>query len=184
MTRPAPARPTPPFVLHSLELLGSLGAVQARRMFGGWGLYAGDRMVALIAFDRLYLKVDDSTRDAFERAGGEPFVYAGAGRTSTMSYWTVPAEAMDAPTPMAPWARLALQAALRAAAAKAGASAPAAAKATGVSSAPKAAGARSAANAAGVRPAARPARRGAAAADPAATPASAGARRPRRPRRT
>ncbi|MBX3599832.1 MAG: TfoX/Sxy family protein [Rubrivivax sp.] len=163
-------------------------------MFGGWGLYAGDRMVALIAFERLYLKVDDSTRDAFERAGGEPFVYAGAGRTSTMSYWTVPAEAMDAPALMAPWARLALQAALRAAAAKAGTRAPAAAKAgtrapaaakaTGVSSAPKAAGARSAANAAGVRPAARPARQGAAAAGPAATPASAGARRPRRPRRT
>jgi DNA transformation protein len=102
-------------VLHCVELLGSLGAVHARRMFGGWGLYAGDRMVALIALDRLYLKVDDSTRDAFESAGGEPFVYAGAGRTSTMSYWTVPAEAMDTPALMAPWARLALQAALRSA---------------------------------------------------------------------
>jgi DNA transformation protein len=36
----------------------------------------------------------------------------------TMSYWTVPAEALDAPPLMEPWARLALQAALTARAAK------------------------------------------------------------------
>lgn len=115
MPRPAPPPPLPPFVLHSLELLGSLGAVRARRMFGGFGLYAGDTMVALIAHERLYLKVDDGTRGAFGSAGGEPFVHEGAGRKATMSYWTVPAEAMDSPALMAPWARLALQAALRAA---------------------------------------------------------------------
>lgn len=119
MPRPAPPSPLPPplppFVLHSLELLGSLGGVRARRMFGGFGPYAGDTMVALIAYERLYLKVDDGTRGAFGSAGGEPFVYEGAGRTATMSYWTVPAEAMDSPALMAPWARLALQAALRAA---------------------------------------------------------------------
>ncbi|MBX3634651.1 MAG: TfoX/Sxy family protein [Rubrivivax sp.] len=101
--------------MHSLELLGSLGDVRARRMFGGFGLYAGDTMVALIAHERLYLKVDDATRGAFGSAGGEPFVHEGARGKATMSYWTVPAEAMDSPALMAPWARLALQAALRAA---------------------------------------------------------------------
>lgn len=102
---------TPPIVEHSLELLAGLGPVRARRMFGGWGLYAHDVMVGLIAFDRLYLKVDAHTCEHFQRAGGEAFVYDGKGRPVTMSYWTVPAEAMDAPPAMLPWARLALLAA-------------------------------------------------------------------------
>jgi DNA transformation protein len=35
-----------------------------------------------------------------------------------MSYWTVPAEAMESPALMQPWARLAISAALRARAAR------------------------------------------------------------------
>jgi DNA transformation protein len=101
-------------VSHCLELLSPLGQVRARRMFGGWGLYAGEVFVALIAEQRLYLKVDDDTREAFARAGCVPFVYTGQGKPVTMSYWTVPDDAMDSPALMTPWARLALQAALAA----------------------------------------------------------------------
>lgn len=104
----------PALVEHSLELLSGLGPVRARRMFGGWGLYAGEAMVALIATERLYLKVDAETRPRFEQAGGEPFVYDGQARPVSLSYWTVPAEAMESPAEMLPWARLALRAALAA----------------------------------------------------------------------
>jgi DNA transformation protein len=107
------------FVDHCLELLAPHGRVRARRMFGGHGLYIDDLFVAIIAFDRLYLKVDESSRDAFVAAGGEPFVYEGKSRPVTMSYCTPPAEALDSPALMAPWIRLALQAALAARAAKA-----------------------------------------------------------------
>jgi DNA transformation protein len=105
---------TSQFVNHCLELLAPLGAVRARRMFGGWGLYLDELFVALIAFDRLYLKVDDSTRERFAAAGCEPFIYTGQAKPITMGYWTVPDEALDTPALMAPWARLALQAALAA----------------------------------------------------------------------
>lgn len=105
---------TPALVDHSLELLSALGPVRARRMFGGWGLYAHDVMVGLIASERLYLKVDSDTRGHFEQAGCEPFVYTGQSKPVTMSYWNVPAEAMDSPAEMLPWARLALRAALAA----------------------------------------------------------------------
>jgi DNA transformation protein and related proteins len=110
--------PTPAFVSHCLELLAVLGATRARRMFGGWGLYADGIFVALIAFDRLYLKVDADTRPRFEAAGCEPFVYEGKGEPVTMSYWTAPADAMDSPALFAPWARLAMAAALAARAGK------------------------------------------------------------------
>ena len=103
---------------HCLELLAPLGAVRAKRMFGGHGLYIDDLFVAIIAFERLYLKVDAQTQAAFEAAGCAPFVYDGKGTPVTMSYRTVPAEAMESPHLMQPWARLAIAAALRARAAK------------------------------------------------------------------
>jgi len=106
---------------HCLELLAPLGAVRARSMFGGHGLYCDDLFFALIADDRLFLKVDPQSQEAFAVAGCEPFVYQAAGRATTMGYWTVPAEAMESPAMMQPWARLALAAALRARAAKASA---------------------------------------------------------------
>lgn len=100
------------------ELLEPLGSVRTRRMFGGHGLYVDDLFVALIAFDKLFLKADDETRHAFQAAGCEPFVYDGAGKQVTLNYWTVPADAMESPAQMQPWARLAIAAALRARAAK------------------------------------------------------------------
>ena len=108
------AAATPPFVSHCVELLAPLGAVRVRRMFGGWGLWLDDVFMALVAFDQLYLKVNAQTQAAFERAGCAPFVYAGGGKAVTMSYWTAPSDALDSPALMAPWARLALQAALAA----------------------------------------------------------------------
>ena len=103
---------------HCLELLAPLGVVRAKRMFGGHGLYVDELFIALIAFERLYLKVDAQTQPAFRAAGCEPFVYDGKGKPITMSYWTVPAEAMESPALMQPWARQAIEAALRARAAK------------------------------------------------------------------
>ncbi len=109
---------TAALVDHCLEQLAPLGAVRAKRMFGGYGLYLDELFVALIAFERLYLKVDAKTQPAFESAGCEPFVYDGKGKPIRMSYWTVPAEAMESPHLMEPWARHAIAAALRARAAK------------------------------------------------------------------
>jgi DNA transformation protein and related proteins len=108
-------QPAPPFVEHCLELLGPLGGTRSKRMFGGWGLYVDGLFIALIAIDKLFLKVDDTSRPQFERAGCLPFVYEGQGRTVTMSYYTAPEEALDSPALMQPWARLAMQAALQAA---------------------------------------------------------------------
>ena len=101
-----------------LELLAPLGAVRSRRMFGGWGLYVDDLFIALIAFDRLYLKADASNRESFVAAGCEPFTYDAKGQQMSINYWTAPADAMESPALMAPWARLALQAALTARSAK------------------------------------------------------------------
>ncbi len=106
------------FVEYTLELLEPLGPVRARAMFGGWGLYDGGLMFGLIIEGRLYLKVDDVTRPAFEAAGCEPFVYTGAHKPVTMSYWTAPTDAQDDALALLPWARRGVEAARRAAAKK------------------------------------------------------------------
>jgi DNA transformation protein len=106
------------FVAHCLELLGSVGTARSRRMFGGHGFYVDDLFIGLIAYERLYLKADAFTRASFEAAACLPFVYDGAGKSVTMAYFSAPEEAMESPSLMQPWARLALAAALRARAAK------------------------------------------------------------------
>jgi DNA transformation protein and related proteins len=122
--RPAPpgaraqARALPEFVSLALELLAPLGPTRAKPMFGGWGLYADGIFVALVADDRLYLKADAESAPAFAAAGGEPFVFETPAKRIEMSYWLPPAEALESPALMAPWARLAMAAALRARAAK------------------------------------------------------------------
>ncbi|AKJ08021.1 DNA transformation protein [Archangium gephyra] len=104
------------YVEYTLELLEPLGPVQARRMFGGWGLHHAGRMMGLIIEDRLYLKTDDTSRPTFEAAGGEPFVYdAAKGRKVTTSYWTPPSDVSDDAHALLPWARRAVEASLRAA---------------------------------------------------------------------
>jgi DNA transformation protein len=99
---------------HCLELLAPMGSVRARRMFGGHGLYIDDLFVAIIAFDNLYLKANAATRPAFEAAGSSPFVYDSKNKAVALGYWTAPADALESPALMAPWARLAIEAALAA----------------------------------------------------------------------
>jgi DNA transformation protein and related proteins len=102
------------FVELCLELLAPLGAVRARRMFGGHGFYVDDLFFALASAERLYLKANAETRAHFVAAGCEPFAFNNkTGRIET-SYWSVPAEAMDSPALMQPWARLGVQAAVQA----------------------------------------------------------------------
>lgn len=102
------------FAAHCAELLGQLGPVRTKRMFGGHGFYVDDVFVALAFEDRLYLKADAQTRPRFEAAGCEPFVYDSAGKQVSLGYWTAPDDAMESPAFMLPWTRLAMEAALRA----------------------------------------------------------------------
>ena len=103
------------FVSHCLELLAPLGRTSSRRMFGGRALYIDDLCMALIFGDALYLKVNDDSRAAFERAGCRPFIYETKdGDHQMLGYYTAPEEAMESPAEMAPWARRALAAAVAA----------------------------------------------------------------------
>jgi len=103
---------------HLLELMSPIGDAVARRLFGGWGLYLGQLIVALVADGRVYAKTDALTRGAFESAGSVPFVVHGRDGAVATSYWSLPEAALDSCEALRPWMRLALQAAQRKAPAK------------------------------------------------------------------
>jgi DNA transformation protein len=98
---------------HLLELLEPFAPLSARRMFGGWGVYADGAMLAAVLDGELLLKVDAGTRAAFEAAGCRPHLYRMRGRDMPMSYWSVPDAALDSAEAMRPWAAMALAAARR-----------------------------------------------------------------------
>lgn len=104
------------FTALCAELLAPLGPVRARAMFGGKGVYVDGLFVAIIDNDQLFLKADDTTRERFVAAGCRPFTYPTKdGERMVMSYYQPPEDALESPPLMRPWARLALEAALRAA---------------------------------------------------------------------
>ena len=87
-------------------------------MFGGHGLSTGGLTLALLADlglgQTLWLKAGPDTRALFEAAGCQRFTYQAKGKTRSLGFYSAPGEAMESAREMAPWARLALQAALAA----------------------------------------------------------------------
>ena len=110
------------FAQYCCELLSSAGPCTAKRMFGGWGISTDGLTIAIIADlgegEKLWLKASEDDAPLWAAAGGQRFTYASTkeGKTVSrgMNYYSAPEEAMDAPHAMAPWARLALQAAVSA----------------------------------------------------------------------
>lgn len=76
--------------------------IVAKRMFGGVGLYYDEQFFALIANNTLFFKVDDANRPDYVAAGMEPFRPYGEG-SSSMSYFTVPAEILEDPATLKRW---------------------------------------------------------------------------------
>ena len=103
-------RVTPEFRDFVLDQLAGVPQLRPRAMFGGVGLYSGERFFAIVAADELFFKVDDRNRGDYEVAGSEPFRPV-ADRPVSMSYFRVPIEVLEDPTELTDWARAAIRAA-------------------------------------------------------------------------
>ncbi|NDY92611.1 TfoX/Sxy family protein [Ideonella livida] len=114
MPRSTASPPPSEFLAWCQELLSVAGTVRSRRMFGGHGLYVDGLFVAILMRDQLYLKADALSQGRYEDAGCPRFTYASARGTGQLGFYQAPAEALDDPQAMRPWARLALDSALRA----------------------------------------------------------------------
>ena len=100
----------------AVDLFSGMGPVEARRMFGGAGLYADGVMFGLIDDDVIYLKVDEALKADLAGAGSRPWIYSQrkgpkAGIPQETSYWSLPESALDDPEEACAWGRRSLAAA-------------------------------------------------------------------------
>ena len=102
------------FLTLVLDLMAPLGAVSARAMFGGHGLYCNGLFIAIVVSDKLYFKADAQSRPRFESTGLQRFQYTARGKAVQMMYYEAPAEVYEDGHAMAEWGQLALAAAVRA----------------------------------------------------------------------
>ncbi|MGL5009682.1 MAG: TfoX/Sxy family protein [Paracoccaceae bacterium] len=100
----------PAFLAHVLDLFAGLGRIRTGRMFSGTSLYVEDDvMFAAILGETVWMKSDDTTRQAFMDAGSRPFTYQRAsGSREVFSLMSLPESGMDDPDEALAWARLAI----------------------------------------------------------------------------
>ncbi|MGZ9410348.1 MAG: TfoX/Sxy family protein [Methylocystis sp.] len=96
------------------ELFAPFAAVSVKRMFGGHGVYADGLFFAIEAGGEIYLKTDRHSAARFQEAGSRPFVYQGKDRPITVSYWSLPDQALEDADELVRWAKFAVEAARRA----------------------------------------------------------------------
>lgn len=97
-----------------LDLFAVFGPVRLRRMFSGYGVYAGEHCIALAINPGLCMRVDDINRAAFAALGAKPFTYAKQGKTITVGkWWRLPDELADEPDEIARLAHQSLDVARR-----------------------------------------------------------------------
>lgn len=102
------------FLDYVIDQLAGWGEVSARKMFGGAGLYCDGVMFGLIADDVAYLKVDDSNREDFVKAGSSAFnPYPEKDKSVVMSYYEIPADVLEDRELLGKWAERAMAVALK-----------------------------------------------------------------------
>ena len=107
------------FIEFLHEVFESFGPIQAKRMFGGYGIYHDGLMFGLVIDNQLYLKSDAENLAFFEAQGLGPFIYNMKGKAVQLSYHQAPEAMLDERELAAQWAGRSWDAALRAQAAKA-----------------------------------------------------------------
>jgi DNA transformation protein len=101
------------------EALEPLGAVTMRRMMGGATLYLDGTVFAILDEGEIWFKSDAQADAVWDAQECERFTMTMKdGRVDTMNYRRGPLDVYDDPEAMQRWARLALEAGLRAAAKK------------------------------------------------------------------
>ena len=98
--------PDDSFERFLLDQLEGLGAVEARRMFGGCGLYLDGAFFGLVYGGALYLRTDARSREEYEALGGRPFRPRRRPRKpGPPVYWSVPVDVLEDAPRLVRWAR-------------------------------------------------------------------------------
>jgi DNA transformation protein len=89
------------FLAYVLDQLRLLRNVEARAMFGGYGLYRDGSFFGIISKGRFYMRTSPLTRPNYVKAGTKPF--RPSVRQTLRSYYEVPQEVLDDASTLARW---------------------------------------------------------------------------------
>jgi DNA transformation protein len=89
-----------------LDQLNGLVDVEARRMFGGFGLYQDETFFGIIHRGRLYFKIDDTTVAEYRKRKMKPF--RPNARQTLKSYYQVPVDIIEDADELSEWAEKAI----------------------------------------------------------------------------
>ena len=89
-----------------LDQLRELDDVEARRMFGGYGLYQDETFFGIVHKGRLYFKTDDSTVSEYRKRKMKPF--RPNAKQTLKSYYQVPLEILEDAERLGEWATQAI----------------------------------------------------------------------------
>ena len=92
------------FVLDQLQ---ELDDVEARGMFGGFGVYQDETFFGIIHKGQLYFKIDESTVDEYRKRKMRPF--RPNGKQTLKSYYQVPVDIIEDGDQLCQWAVKAIQ---------------------------------------------------------------------------
>jgi len=96
------------------EQCAPLGRLTFRRMFGKTGVFCDGVMLAMVADNTLYFRVDDENKATFKEAAAfPPLTYSKRGVTIDLAFWRAPERLFDEPDELLVWARAAFAAAQR-----------------------------------------------------------------------
>lgn len=90
-----------------LDQLREIDDVEARRMFGGFGLYRDETFFGIVQKGKLFFKVDESTVGAYRKRKMKPF--RPNARQAIKSYYQVPVEIIEDADALREWATLAVR---------------------------------------------------------------------------
>ncbi len=92
------------FVVDQLQ---ELSDVEARRMFGGYGLYQDETFFGIIHKGRLYFKIDETTVGEYHKRKMKPF--RPNPKQTLKSYYQVPVDVMEDADQLCQWAETAIR---------------------------------------------------------------------------
>ncbi|MGE0201135.1 MAG: TfoX/Sxy family protein [Candidatus Melainabacteria bacterium] len=103
----SPAKAPPDFLLFLADQLAGLPDFTWKRMFGGYGLYAGGVFFGIVADGRFYFKTSTVTRKSYLDEGMAPF--RPTEKQTLKNYYEVPVRIIEDADALLAWAGTSVQ---------------------------------------------------------------------------
>jgi DNA transformation protein len=85
-----------------VDQLSEMDSVEARRMFGGYGLYQDETFFGIVHKGKLFFKIDESTVGEYRKRKMKPF--RPSAKQTLKSYYQVPVEIIEDADALREWA--------------------------------------------------------------------------------